>query len=92
MQHRLTHEIHRRRFFVATLLPISTDREGGGEFTERDYERRGGCTHIMHGRSVDTVDPRIRTNGKEHVGFASTRQTLLAPIRQTLLAPSAKHR
>ena len=41
---------------------------------------RRDALDIMHGRSRMTIDPLHPYNaGTEHVGFSSTRQTLLAP-------------
>ena len=44
-----------------------------------------GCTHLIHGRSRMTIDPRIPTMaGAEHVGFPPTRRSLFAPSAKKL--------
>ena len=41
---------------------------------------REGCTHVMHGRSRMTIDPRTPTMpGRSTSGFSPTKQTLPAP-------------
>ena len=52
------------------VFPGRVERRGG----------RGGVLDIMRGRRGVTIDPGVRTMpGREHVGFSSTREILLAP-------------
>ena len=48
-----------------------------------EKQRGGGCTRIMHGGILKTMDPRVPTNsgGTEHIGLPPTRQKLLARSR-----------
>lgn len=41
--------------------------------------RGRGCTHIMHDRSLETIDPRIPTVPERSTSVSTDQQALLAP-------------
>ena len=48
-------------------------------YSSSGERREGGGTHVVHGRSRMTKDPRLSNAGTDHVGFSPTMQILLAP-------------
>ena len=65
---------------TATIIDRSMDGLSKVSPTVHKKERHGtpvwGCTHVTHGRSRMTMNPRIAAIAMtEHVGFSPTRQT-----------------